>query len=52
MDSRRAVYELTAGNFSGAGAEHPFAEHTLIYGEPLVYGKPLELRNVEVEKMK
>jgi ankyrin repeat protein len=26
--------EMIAGNFSGAGAEHPFAESTLIYGTP------------------
>jgi hypothetical protein len=27
-------YDVTVGNFSGAGAEHPFAESTLIYGSP------------------
>jgi ankyrin repeat protein len=40
------VYDVTAGVFSGAGAEHPFAERTLIHG------KPVEWKPVRVEKEK
>ncbi len=29
------IFEVTAGSFSGAGAEHPFAESTLIHGAPV-----------------
>jgi ankyrin repeat protein len=41
-----SVYDLTVGVFSGAGAEHPFAESTLIHG------KPTEWRPVQLEKAK
>jgi ankyrin repeat protein len=34
-EKKNAIYDLTLGNFSGAGAEHPFAERTLINGSPV-----------------
>jgi hypothetical protein len=38
--------EMIAGIFSGARAEHPFAESTLIYGEPLKR-RPVKLEEVK-----
>lgn len=35
--------ELVAGIFSGAGAEHPFAESTLIYGKPMEWNSRSKL---------
>jgi ankyrin repeat protein len=40
------VYDMTVGIFSGAGAEHPFAESTLIYGKPAEW-RPLPLNKVD-----
>jgi hypothetical protein len=41
-----SVCDLTVGVFSGAGAGHPFAERTLIYGHPV------KLQPIKIEKVK
>ena len=36
--------ELVAGNFSGAGSEHPFAERTLIHGTPVEWSSRVKIK--------
>ncbi len=44
--NQNSIYDLTVGVFSGAGAEHPFAESTLIHG------KPADWKAVPLERVK